>query len=196
MGSQSKDRMELLRIERDVKECKNCDLWKTRTKPVVGDGLLDAPVMFIGEAPGYHEDLQGKPFVGKAGKLFDELLLSIGLQRKNVYVANVLKCRPPDNRDPLDSEIKACTPFLDRQLVLIQPRVIVTLGNFAWSYISKKFGLPMERIGKIHGYVFRIKALLFDSQVVPMYHPAAAVYNLELKKELLDDFKTIIKTMA
>ena len=186
---------EIKQIEQDITNCRRCDLWKTRKNPVVGDGSLDAHVMFIGEAPGYYEDIQGIPFVGRAGKVFNELLRSIGLQRKAVYVANTLKCRPTDNRDPFDSEIKACTPFLDRQIMAITPKVIVTLGNFASSYIFKKFGLQVEKIGIIHGNIFRIKNLVFDSRVIPLYHPAAAVYNPEMRKVLLRDFESITRAL-
>jgi len=178
-------------LEHAIVSCKKCELWQTRKKPVVGNGSLDAGVMFIGEAPGYYEDVQGIPFVGKAGKVFDELLESIELKRGEVYVCNILKCRPPDNRNPLDLEIKACTPYLDRQITAIKPKVICTLGNFATSYILQKFGLEVEKIGKIHGKIFHIKNLLFESRIIPLYHPAAATYNPNMKSVLLDDFKTI-----
>ena len=157
-------------------------MWRTRKNPIVGDGSLDARVMFIGEAPGYYEDIQGIPFVGRAGKIYDELLRSIGIQRKAVYVTNILKCRPPGNRDPFNAEIKACTPYLDKQIMAIKPDVIVTLGNFASSYVLKKFGLQTEKIGAIHGNIFRIENLVFDLRIVPLYHPAAAVYNPEIRK--------------
>ena len=182
---------EIKQLEHVIVNCKKCELWKTRKNPVVGNGSLDAGVMFIGEAPGYHEDMQGVPFVGRAGKVFDELLQSIELKRGEVYVCNILKCRPPDNRNPLDLEIKACTPYLDRQITAIKPKVIGTLGNFATSYILQKFGLEVEKIGKIHGKTFHIKNLLFESRIIPLYHPAAATYNPNMKSILLDDFKTI-----
>ena len=182
---------EIKQLSQDVTGCKKCELWKTRKNPVVGNGSLNASVMFIGEAPGHHEDLQGIPFVGRAGKVFDELLQSIGLERKEVYVCNTLKCHPPDNRNPFDSEIKACTPYLDRQITAIKPKVIGTLGNFATSYILEKFGLQAEKIGKIHGKTFHIKNLLFESRIIPLYHPAAATYNPNMKSVLMDDFKAI-----
>ena len=182
---------EINQLTQDVTICKKCELWKTRKNPVVGNGALDSCVMFIGEAPGYHEDMQGVPFVGRAGKVFDELLQSIELKREEVYVCNILKCRPPDNRNPFDSEIKACTPYLDRQITTIKPKVIGTLGNFATSYILKKFGLEVEKIGKIHGKTFHIKNLLFDAKIIPVYHPAAATYNPNMKSILMDDFKII-----
>ena len=182
---------EIKQLAQDVAGCKKCDLCKTRKNPVVGNGSLNASVMFIGEAPGYHEDMQGVPFVGRAGKIFDELLHSIGLQREEVYVCNILKCRPSDNRNPFDSEIKACTPYLDRQITAIKPKIIGTLGNFATSYVLEKFGLQAEKIGEIHGKTFHIRNLLFESRIIPLYHPAAATYNPNMKSILLDDFKTI-----
>ena len=182
---------EIKQLSRDVADCKKCDLYKTKKNPVVGNGSLNASVMFIGEAPGYHEDMQGIPFVGRAGKVFDELLQSIELEREEVYVCNILKCRPPDNRNPFDSEIKACTPYLDRQITTIKPKVIGTLGNFATSYVLEKFGLQAEKIGKIHGKTFHIKNLLFESRIIPLYHPAAATYNPNMKSVLMDDFKDI-----
>ena len=182
---------EIKQLEHVIVSCKKCELWKTRKNPVVGNGSLDAGVMFIGEAPGYHEDMQGVPFVGRAGKVFDELLQSIELKRGEVYVCNILKCRPPGNRNPFDSEIKACTPYLDRQITAIKPKVIGTLGNFATSYVLEKFGLQAEKIGKIHGKTFHIKNLLFESRIIPLYHPAAATYNPNMKSVLMDDFKAI-----
>ena len=182
---------ELNQLVQDVTICKKCELWKTRKNPVVGNGSLDSRVMFIGEAPGYHEDMQGVPFVGRAGKVFDELLQSIELKREEVYICNILKCRPPDNRNPFDSEIKACTPYLDRQIMAIKPKVIGTLGNFATSYVLEKFRFPVEKIGKVHGKIFRMKNLLFDARIIPLYHPASAVYNPNMKDVLKNDFKTI-----
>jgi DNA polymerase len=195
MVSQHKAKIDIKQLEQDVRNCRKCELWKARKNPVVGEGSIDACVMFIGEAPGYNEDVQGKPFVGKAGKLFDELLSSIGLQRKEVYVTNILKCRPPNNRNPLKSEIKKCTSYLEKQIMIIQPSVIVTLGNFALSYIFRKFGLKAERVGNVHGSIFRIKNLQFDLTIIPLYHPAAAVYNPELKKVLIKDFRSITKIL-
>ena len=182
---------EIKQLEQGITNCRKCELWKTRKNPVVGNGSLNAGVMFIGEAPGYHEDMQGIPFVGRAGKVFEELLQSIELTREEVYVCNILKCRPPDNRNPFDSEIKACTPYLDRQITAIKPKVIGTLGNFATSYILEKFGLQSEKIGNIHGKIFHIKNLLFDARIIPLYHPAAATYNPNMKSVLMDDFKSI-----
>jgi DNA polymerase len=178
-----------------VENCRKCSLWKTRKKPVVGEGSIDADILFVGEAPGYNEDIQGRPFVGKAGKILDKLLESIGLKRNDVYVANILKCRPPDNRNPLKTEIAVCTEYLDKQIEIIQPRIIIPLGNFANSYIFEKFGLKYDKISNIHGKIFQINTLFGDVKIIPMYHPAVATYNLEAKNILLDDFKVIKNTI-
>src|SRR6266480_6014839 len=129
-------REELVELYREVKECRRCPLYATRTQVVFGSGNADADLMFVGEAPGFHEDKQGVPFVGAAGKLLEQLLGGIGLARDDVYIANVLKCRPPGNRDPMTEEIEACEAHLWRQIELIQPRVVATLGNFATKLLS------------------------------------------------------------
>jgi len=167
--------------------CKKCTIHKTRNNPVFGEGDLDTSIIFIGEAPGKNEDISGKPFVGKAGKILDEMLNSIGLDRKNVYISNILKCRPPKNRNPLKSEIYRCSIYIDEQIKLINPKLIIPLGRIAISYIFKKFGIPFEKINKIHGKVYSINKF----KIIPMYHPAAIIYNKNLKKNLLTDFKII-----
>jgi uracil-DNA glycosylase family 4 len=184
---------EMARIAALVHSCQRCELWRTRTNPVVGEGSLSARLMFIGEAPGYSEDQQGRPFVGKAGKVLDELLASIGLHRSEVYIANVLKCRPPGNRDPLPAEIEACTPYLDAQLEFIQPEVIATLGNFSVAYIFEKFGLQAkkDKISKIHGKVFTVSSIAGVTTIVPLYHPAVATYNPGMKQTLLEDIQLL-----
>jgi uracil-DNA glycosylase family 4 len=183
---------EMTGIAKRVQACTRCELYKTRTNPVVGTGSLSARIVFVGEAPGYYEDMKGEPFVGKAGKVLDELLESIGLQRNDVYIANVLKCRPPKNRNPLIEEIQACTPYLDAQLALIQPEIIATLGNFSLTYIFDKFGLPKDKISKIHGKVFTVSTIAGVQKIVPLYHPAVATYNPNMKGTLLDDFKVLV----
>jgi len=185
--------IEMETIEEQIRECRRCELWKTRTNPVVGEGTLTAKVMFIGEAPGYYEDLKGRPFVGKAGKMLDELLRSAGLERSEVYIANVLKCRPPGNRNPTVAEIKACTPFLDAQMEIIEPAVIATLGNFSLGYIFDKFYIKKDKIGKIHGKVFTVSTVPGIKKIVPLYHPAVATYNPGMKEVLVDDFKVLAK---
>ncbi len=164
-------------------ECHRCPLGETRTTLVFGVGDPDAELMFIGEAPGKQEDLKGEPFVGAAGRLLDELLEGIGLERGDVYIANVLKCRPPGNRDPRPEEIEACTPYLREQVRLIDPVVIATLGNFA-----ARFMLDTNAgITKLRGRLFRSDG----RQVVPVYHPAAALYTPAKKGDLEEDFRRL-----
>jgi uracil-DNA glycosylase family 4 len=179
-------------IEGEVKACRKCDLWKSRKNPVAGEGKSDAAVMFIGEAPGYWEDVRGRPFVGAAGKLLDEMLLGIGLSRSEVYIANILKCRPPDNRDPLPFEVEACTPFLDRQIQIIEPRLIVPLGRHSTSYILSKAGLKeVEGITRLRGKVYAVDVLGLRVFVIPTYHPAAALYNAKYRDGLEGDFQLL-----
>ncbi len=178
-------------IKSEVLNCRKCELWKTRKNPVVGEGSLKARIMFIGEAPGFNEDLQGRPFVGKAGKVLNELIESIGLRREDVYITNVVKCRPPENRDPTPEEIEKCSPYIDRQIKIIRPEIICTLGKHSTSYIFKKFGLPHDNISRIHGKIYRVKNLFYDLLVIPLYHPAVAVYNADMKSELVEDFKIV-----
>ncbi len=169
-----------------VAECTRCDLYKRANKPVPGDGNPDAEVMFVGEGPGYHEDQQGLPFVGAAGKLLDKLLQSIKLERKEVFIGNVVKHRAPDNRDPLPEEIEACRPFLDGQIQIIEPKMIVTLGRFSMN----KF-LPNEKISQIHGQARYVDFLGERYIVIPMYHPAAALRSGRIMEEIKKDFQKI-----
>lgn len=169
-------------ISDQIKECKKCVLCQKRIQAVPGAGSLNAEIMFVGEGPGKNEDEQGMPFVGQAGKLLDELLLSIGLKREDVFITNIVKCRPPDNRDPLDEEKQTCSPYLDKQIDIIKPLVIVTLGRHSMNYF-----LPMCKISLDHGRAKRLNGKVF----YPVYHPAAALYTGSLKKVLLEDFKKI-----
>jgi DNA polymerase len=174
---------DLAALQEYLGDCSRCQLGATRTKLVFGVGDPHARLMFIGEAPGKNEDLQGEPFVGAAGKLLDELLASIGMERSQVYIANVLKCRPPNNRDPLPEEIERCTPFLAEQVRLVDPKVIATLGNFATKYI-----LGTDRgITTLRGRLFHVDG----RQVVPIFHPAAALYDQSKRAVLFDDFKRL-----
>ena len=182
---------EMKAIAERISGCKRCGLYKTRTNPVVGEGSLKAKIMFIGEGPGFNEDVQGRPFVGRAGKFLDELLGSAGLLRKDVYIANILKDRPPNNRNPQPEEINACTPHLDRQIALINPETICPMGNFAAAYIMEKFGHKAEPIGKIHGKVFKVSNLILNSRIIPLYHPASAIYNPNMRVLLMEDFRIL-----
>jgi DNA polymerase len=167
-----------------VAECTQCLLHQGRTKAVPGEGPEDADIMFIGEAPGFHEDQQGRPFVGAAGKFLDELLDTIGLRRDSVYITNVIKCRPPGNRDPLPEEIEACKPYIDRQIELIQPTLVVTLGRFS---MARAF--PKARISRIHGQPRKIEGVVY----YPMYHPAAALHQPSLRRTVEEDMLRIPK---
>jgi DNA polymerase len=171
-------------LEQEVSGCTRCRLAQGRTQVVFGVGDADADLMFVGEAPGFHEDKQGYPFVGQAGKLLDKLLAGIGLERGDVYVANVLKCRPPGNRDPAPDEIQACEGHLFRQIELIRPRVVATLGNFATKLLS---GKPTG-ITRVHGTEQEVT--LGGSRVLlyPLYHPAAALYTPRMLQVLEEDF--------
>jgi DNA polymerase len=167
--------------------CTRCALAEGRTQVVVGSGSLDADVMFVGEAPGYHEDKGGVPFVGAAGKLLDGLLEGIGLTRADVFVANVLKCRPPGNRDPQPAEIAACEGHLFRQVTLIRPKLLCTLGNFATKLLS---GRP-DGISRVHGHELPIRVGDLDTLLYPLFHPAAALYTRSMLSTLEEDFARI-----
>jgi len=167
--------------------CTRCTLAKGRTQVVFGSGSPDAELMFVGEAPGFHEDQQGVPFVGQAGKLLEKLLAGIGMSRSDVMIANVLKCRPPGNRDPLPEEISACEPHLFRQIELIEPTMVATLGNFATKLLS---GKPAG-ITRVHGYEQEVTLGTRKVLLYPLYHPAAALYTPSMLKVLEEDFARI-----
>lgn len=170
-----------------VASCTKCALAQGRTQVVFGSGSPDADLMFVGEAPGFHEDQQGVPFVGQAGKLLDKLLAGIGMTRADVFVANVLKCRPPGNRDPLPDEIAACEPHLFRQIELIEPKLVATLGNFATKLLS---GSPTG-ITRVHGHPQEVTLGTRIVTLYPIYHPAAALYTPSMLKVLEEDFARI-----
>ena len=170
-----------------MRACLLCTLAQTRKLAVPGEGPAPAPVMLIGEGPGRNEDEQGRPFVGAAGKFLEELLAAAGLQRAQVYITNVVKCRPPENRDPLPAEVAACAGYLERQIELVDPRVIVTLGRFS---MARWF--PLERISAIHGQARQFGARL----VVPMFHPAAALHQPKIRPQLLEDFAKLPQLIA
>ncbi|MFW5853532.1 MAG: uracil-DNA glycosylase family protein [Patescibacteria group bacterium] len=191
---------ELKKIKEEVLNLKESPLFVYRTEnkylPVVGEGNHQAGIMLVGEAPGLNEAKSGRPFCGSAGKLLDELLEGAGLQRSAVYITNILKDRPPANRDPLPQEMVIYTPFLDRQIDIIEPKIIVGLGRFSSHYLLKKFGFEAEAqmtIGNIQGKLFKISELSKTKVIIPMYHPAAAIYNRKLLTELSQGFKKINK---
>ncbi len=187
--------MSLESLKEEVLHCTKCELSRTRTIPVFGEGNPEARIMLIGEAPGYNEDKTGKPFVGEAGKVLDVLLNSINLKREDIYIANVIKCRPPNNRKPTQKEIKACTPYLDKQISIIRPKVIGCLGNYATDYIMKKYGLTPEGISRIHGKVYKVNNLLGSLSIIPLYHPAVAVYDRGMLPVLMNDFKVLAQNI-
>jgi DNA polymerase len=178
------ERNDLEAYAASVAGCTKCRLSQGRTQVVFGSGSPHAELMFVGEAPGFHEDKQGVPFVGQAGKLLERLLAGIGLQREDVYIANVLKCRPPGNRDPQPDEIESCEPHLFRQIELIEPAVIATLGNFATKLLS---GRPLG-ITRVHGQEQRLTIAGRSVLLYPLYHPAAALYTPAMMKVLESDF--------
>lgn len=173
----------LEQVAAEVRSCTNCDLYRGTKNGVPGEGSARAEVMFIGEGPGFHEDRQGRPFVGPAGAFLNELLASVGLDRSTAFITNVVKHRPPENRDPLPDEILACSGYLDRQIEAINPKVIVTLGRYS---MAKFF--PTAKISQIHGQAKVINGRI----VVAMYHPAAALHQAALKQTVVDDFKRAI----
>lgn len=186
---------ELKKIESDVVKVRG-ELAKLRRLskwvPVCGEGNADASIVFVGEAPGAKEALTGKPFIGSAGKILDELLKSANITREEVFITSIVKDRPPKNRDPLPNEIALYAPFLDRQIEVIKPKVVATLGRFAMAYVMERYGLDSELrpISELHGKIFDTQ----DFRIVPLFHPAAAIYSQKLKPTLIEDFK-ILKTL-
>lgn len=169
-------------LYQEIAHCQKCELAKYRNKVVPGEGKEDADIVFIGEAPGWYEDQQGRPFVGPAGHFLEELLASIGLKREEVYICNVIKCKPPKNRDPLPIEIKSCQQWLDRQLELLNPKIIVTLGRYSMARF-----FPKESISRIHGKERREGGVIYYA----MYHPAAALHQQSLRQVIQDDMLKI-----
>ncbi len=169
----------LERIHAEVRRCTRCPLHQGRTQAVPGAGPVTAEIMFIGEAPGFHEDQQGIPFVGAAGKLLNQMLEKAGIARETIYITNVIKCRPPGNRDPRPEEVEACRDFLERQIEVIDPKIIVTLGRYS---MARAF--PNEKISRIHGQPRRVGGRIF----FPMYHPAAALHQPSLRRVVEEDF--------
>jgi len=185
------------KIADQIRGCVKCPLWKGRKKAVPGEGNIDAKVVFVGEGPGYWEDVKGLPFVGAAGKVLDGLLESIGLRREMVFITNVVKCRPPGNRDPKPDEIEICTSlYLDRQIRLIQPTVVVCLGKHSTRYVLSRVGF--ERVASItefHGKSYKVSFLGLSLVVVPMYHPASVLHDPKYRDALESDFELLRKLL-
>ena len=188
---------ELRKIRDEVLALSSSPLYGFRTKnryyPVIGEGSHHATIMFIGEAPGRNEAQTGRPFCGAAGKILDELLASAGIKRDAVYITNIVKDRPPENRDPLPEEIRAYGPFLDRQIEIIEPKVIATLGRYSMEYVMRKFNIAdaLAPISKLHGRVLAADAPYGPVRIVIFYHPAAALYNQQLKEVIRQDFSVL-----
>jgi len=191
---------QMRKIRDEVMKLTASPLFEYRTKnnyfPVIGEGNHDADIMFIGEGPGRNEAKTGRPFCGAAGKILDELLESADIKREAVYITNIIKDRPPNNRDPLPDEIEAYAPFLDRQIEIIQPKIIATLGRYAMDYIMKKFDLDfeIEPIGQAHGKKYETRATFGPVTIMPLYHPAAAIYDRSKIDILKKDFKQLTAT--
>ena len=179
---------EYRRLVEEIRSCTKCPLHQFRRNPVPGEGPLDADVMVVGEAPGRREDELGRPFVGMAGKLLDALLAKAGLERGRVYITNVVKCRPPGNRDPRQEEIDACLPYLVRQVKLVRPKVIIAVGRIAGSTLYKLMGLKWRGMAAEHGSIHEGEIEGVPVRLVVTYHPASALYNPQTRKVLEDDF--------
>jgi DNA polymerase len=188
--SSSKRERPMVQIASEASNCTKCRLWEQRTIAVPGEGNQRATVMFIGEAPGRSEDLVGSPFVGAAGRFLNELLQSAGVSRKEVYITNIVKCRPPNNREPRPDEIFTCTEsYLSRQVQLLRPKVLVLLGRHAAKHVFARAGIQVRSIVQIHGSVHHISPYGFSLAAIPMLHPAAALRNSRFKAILETDFQ-------
>lgn len=175
----------------EVETCQRCRLWKDTKNAVPGEGSLYTSLMFIGEAPGYWEDVKGRPFVGRAGRILDELLSDINLARKEIYITNLVKHRPPGNRDPRQDEIEFCALYLDKQIQIIKPKILATLGRHSTIYILSRINIEVAGITEARKQVYSAEIFDLNLKIVPTFHPAAALYNPQYKSELKDDFKTI-----
>jgi DNA polymerase len=176
----------LTQVAKEVSVCQKCALYHSRKKAVPGEGPANADIMLIGEGPGFHENEQGRPFVGAAGNFLNELLAEAGLKRPDVWIGNVVKCRPPNNRDPLPEELAACNEYLERQIAAINPKIIITLGRYSMG----KF-MPGAKISSVHGQMRRTG----ERHVIPMFHPAAALHQAALKPAILKDFSQLPKLL-
>ena len=176
----------LAQVAQEVSQCTRCELHRTRKNAVPGEGPAEAEIMLIGEGPGFHENEQGRPFVGAAGQFLDELLAQAGLKRSDVWIGNVVKCRPPGNRDPLPEELSACDDYLEQQIKAINPKIIITLGRFSMA----KF-MPGTKISTEHGHMRKVG----NRFVIPMYHPAAALHQPKWRPQILTDFSKLPKQL-
>lgn len=185
---------EYKRLVEEIRNCKKCPLYRTRKNAVPGEGPLDADVMLVGEAPGRKEDEQGRPFVGMAGKLLDAILEKVGMPRNTVYITNVVKCRPPGNRDPKPDEIRACLPYLRRQIELVRPKIIVALGRISGKLLFGAAGLRWSGISKERGKLRDARVFGVDVRLIATYHPAAALYNPGLRDSIERDLAVVSRS--
>jgi DNA polymerase len=183
---------ELASIAASVKVCQKCVLSRSRKIPIAGEGPVDADIVFVGEAPGAEEDRYGKPFIGKAGKIFDQVLNEVGLQRSSVFITNVVKCRPPKNRDPLGEEIESCLPYLFSQFQIIQPKKIICLGRISSKALWQRLKLPFTNISKMHGHTQLIEASYGKVMIGCMHHPAAVCYQSDLLQTMQKDLQHLL----
>ena len=183
---------ELKEIEDEIRSCKKCPLHLSRKNAVPGEGGISSGVMFVGEAPGYNEDIQGRPFVGAAGKLLTELIERVlGFKRSEVYITNVVKCRPPNNRDPEESEIEICSQYLERQIKAIRPSIVISLGRHSTLYFLSKAGVKARGIMSVRGKPYKVRVSGIPFTLFPTIHPAAALYNPNQRSIIEEDFKRI-----
>ena len=178
-------------LEQEIRDCKKCSLYKNAKNAVPGSGNYSADIMFVGEAPGKNEDEQGEPFVGRAGNVLDDLLEEIGLNRQEVFISNIVKHRPPENRDPTTEEINTCAPYLDEQIDYIKPKVLAPLGRFAMEYILSKYGISYGKISEDHGTKYQVNTLFGSMNIIPLYHPAVVLYQRTMKGKLEEDFESL-----
>jgi DNA polymerase len=192
--SENSSRKEAMnQVAKDIRECDKCGVSKDCTNKVIGEGNLASNLVFIGEAPGKNEDETGRPFVGTAGSLLDDLLEESNIDRRDIYITNILKCRPPGNRKPRRAEIEECLGHLDDQLNIIKPKVIAPMGNVATRVFFDIYDIEKSSIGAVHGKVYHIETKWGKAKLVPLYHPAAAIYNRNLKPELVKDLRKVSK---
>lgn len=182
------------KLEEEILKCTRCRLYLSRKNPVPGEGDRQASIFLVGEAPGEKEDESGRPFIGPAGKLLTELIESIGLRREKVYITNIVKCRPPGNRDPERDEIEACLPYLIRQIKLIKPKIIIALGRHAARALFELTGLKWINMTRQHGKTYSTRLLGLEVKIIPTYHPASALYNPSLRRIIEEDFRKVIKS--
>ena len=178
--------MDIKTLNKQITNCKKCHLWTTRKHVVPGEGNVNADVMFIGEAPGKVEDETGRPFVGRAGKLLDDTFKKVGITRQDVFITSILKCRPPNNRNPRKDEVEACTPYTLEQIKIISPKVIVPLGNVALKWLNKMFGLNIGPITKSHGKCYNAKQFGMKIKIMPIYHPAYVLRGLPSRRPVFE----------